>query len=139
MISNCYLLPALLLLLPLNFIPQAESGKLPDHVHAYDKNDDDCVFQGFSCFSDHVVFMNFTGLSEPADCGKFLVLFNNIYTFSFNEGRQCQNNLPECVWWTMTDPGPLGPTECFLLTDCVASINPLAFTGFNDCPPFQEE
>merc|ERR1711915_1122315 len=89
MISNCYLLPALLLLLPLTFIPQAESGKPPHHVHAYDKNDD-CVFQGLSCFNDYYVIMNITGLSEPVDCG-----------------RQCQNNLPECVWWTMTDQGPL--------------------------------
>ena len=127
----------LLVLLPLTFIPQAESGKPHAHPHPnVPKEDpcDSCVFKGLSCFSEKIVFANITGLQEPADCGKFLMLFINIIV-SLNEGRQCQNNLPRCVWWTMTDPGTLGATECFLLTDCVASINPLAFTGFNSCPP----
>merc|ERR1711973_347888 len=119
---STYILTALLVLLPLTFIPQAEWGKPHAHPHPPPpKVDDSCVFKGFSCFSEkHAnAFANITGLQEPADCG-----------------RQCQNNLPRCVWWTMTNPGPLGATECFLLHDCLyPSINPLAFTGFNDCPP----
>ena len=137
---STYILTALVVLLPLTFIPQAESGKPHAHPHPPPPKEDpcdSCVFKGFSCFSEkHAnAFANITGLQEPADCGKFLMLFINKYICSLNEGRQCQNNLPRCVWWTMTDPGPLGATECFLLEHCDASINPLAFTGFNDCPP----
>merc|ERR1711872_263676 len=120
---STYILTALLVLLPLTFIPQAESGKPHAHPDSYVKIDDSCVFTGLSCFDGwNNITEVLVGLAEPADCG-----------------RQCQNNLPECVWWTMTNPGPLGPTECFLLNDCSASINPLAFTGFNDCPPKVEE
>ena len=137
---STYILTALLVLLPLTFIPQAESGKPHAHPDSYVKIDDSCVFTGLSCFDGwNNITEVLVGLAEPADCGKFLMLFTNIYIFSLNEGRQCQNNLPDCVWWTMTNPGPLGPTECFLLSSCYASINPLAFTGFNDCPPKAEE
>merc|ERR1711973_125029 len=120
---STYMLTALLVLLPLTFIPQAESGKPHAHPDSYVKIDDSCVFTGLSCFDGwNNITEVLVGLAEPADCG-----------------RQCQNNLPECVWWTMTNPGPLGPTECLLLSSCYASINPLAFTGFNDCPPKAEE
>ena len=72
---------ALLVLLPLTFIPQAESGKPHAHPHPPPPKEDpcdSCVFKGLSCFHEKNVFANITGLQEPADCGKFLMLFNNI-------------------------------------------------------------
>ena len=57
-----------------------------------------------------------------------------IYVF-FNEGKECQNNQPDCVWWTMFNPGNGEETRCFLLDSCVASKDPIAFTGVLDCPP----
>ena len=56
-----------------------------------------------------------------------------IYVF-FNEGKECQNNQPDCVWWTMFNPGNGEETRCFLLDSCVASEDPIAFTGYRDCP-----
>merc|ERR1711973_129532 len=89
---STYMLTALLVLLPLTFIPQAESGKPHAHPDPHVKIDDSCVFTGLSCFDGwNNITEVLVGLAEPADCG-----------------RQCQNNLPECVWWTMTNQDPLG-------------------------------
>ena len=91
--------------------------------------------EGFSGFNDNNITAGILNLAEPSDCGKFLDYYHIIYEFSFNEGRECQNNQPDCVWWTMFNPGNGEETRCFLLDSCVASVDPLAFTGYRDCPP----
>ena len=92
---STYMLTALLVLLPLTFIPQAESGKPHAHPDSYVKIDDSCVFTGLSCFDGwNNITEVLVGLAEPADCGKFLMLFTNIiYIFLKGDSVKitCQN------------------------------------------------
>jgi len=122
-----FLLTAPLLLLPLTFIPPAESSKLLKTLPP-------CVRQGFSCVDfkrirDGPVPVNnvtatIVGLKDPSDCGKQCQLYNR------NKGK----GDPECTVWTMFHIRRR-PTECFLLESCANSQQKRAFTGRQDCPP----
>merc|ERR1711973_390898 len=118
--SSCYLLTALLVLLPLNFIPQAESHAIT--CPNYD--DDDCVVNTLSCLNpsfNNILGKVIMGLPCPADCGRACQRWNK-------EGNQ-----PECTWWTMLH---LPMTQCYLLSICDPSIaDKTAFTGDKNCPP----
>ena len=69
---STYMLTALLVLLPLTFIPPAESHATTKRCSGGDP--DDCVVNTLSCLNpsfNNILGKVIMGLPCPADCGKF--------------------------------------------------------------------
>merc|ERR1711973_907843 len=125
MTSTCYLLTALLLLLPLTSPHPSKRAKFEDEV---------CVIRTLSCFNNEQannVTAAILNLPSPNDCGKACQEYN----------RERDRDEPECVFWTMFHPTSLLISQCFLLENCVIPTidGPITFTGNADCPPYRKE